>query len=247
MIFYKRNHFLAFDDSLTAKQSVTKYKTEDNNAEGNKSVSKKKHDCHADGNPKENETNQTFQENTSTAIVRFYALGEEKVVGKKKIRAKSKKKVYFFAILSYNQPKGLCPQSFRLFRVRSKCLNIKEGYYMDGNLTTSIGDVYIDYDVIAKYAGSAAVECFGIVGMAAVSMKDGLARLLRKESLSKGVTVKVKENKITIDMHVIVSYGISIAAVTANLCENVKYRVEELSGLAVEKVNVYVEGVRVID
>ncbi|MDO4316693.1 MAG: Asp23/Gls24 family envelope stress response protein [Lachnospiraceae bacterium] len=118
---------------------------------------------------------------------------------------------------------------------------------MDGNLSTGIGEVYIDYDVIAKFAGSAAVECFGIVGMAAVSMKDGLAKLLRRESLSHGVNVRVKDNKITIDMHVIVSYGISIEAVCTNLCENVKYRVEELSGLAVEKVNVYVEGVRVID
>ncbi len=118
---------------------------------------------------------------------------------------------------------------------------------MDGNLSTSIGEVYIDYNVIAKFAGSAAVECFGIVGMSAVSMKDGLAKLLRRESLSHGVDVKVNNNKITIDMHVIVSYGISIEAVCTNLCENVKYRVEELSGLAVEKINVYVEGVRVID
>ena len=83
--------------------------------------------------------------------------------------------------------------------------------------------------------------------MAAVSMKDGLAKLLRKESLRHGVTVKLEENKITIDLHIIVSYGVSISAVCRNLCENVKYRVEEFSGLAVEKINVSVEGVRVID
>lgn len=118
---------------------------------------------------------------------------------------------------------------------------------MDGNLTTSIGEVYIDYDVIAKYAGSAAVECFGVVGMAAVSMKDGLAKILKKESLSRGVTVRVVENRITVDLHIIVSYGISIRAVCTNLCENVKYRVEEFAGLEVEKINIYVEGVRVID
>lgn len=118
---------------------------------------------------------------------------------------------------------------------------------MEGNLTTSIGEVYIDLDVIEKYAGSAAVECFGVVGMAAVSMKDGLAKLLRKESLSHGVNVSLNENKITIDLHIIVSYGISISAVAENLCDNVKYKIEEFAGLTVEKVNVYVEGVRVID
>ncbi len=118
---------------------------------------------------------------------------------------------------------------------------------MEGSLSTNIGEVYIDREVIMQYAGSAAMECFGVVGMAAVSMKDGLARLLKKDSLTHGVNIHVADNKIRVDLHVIVSYGISIKAVCINLCENVKYRVEELSGLVVDKVNVYVEGVRVID
>ncbi len=118
---------------------------------------------------------------------------------------------------------------------------------MDGNLTTSVGEVYIDLSVISKYAGSAAVECFGVIGMAAVSMKDGLAKLLRKESLSHGVKVKVHDNKLVIDLHIIVSYGVSMEAVCQNLCDSVKYRVQEFTGMPVELINVYVEGVRVID
>ncbi|MBQ6661099.1 MAG: Asp23/Gls24 family envelope stress response protein [Lachnospiraceae bacterium] len=118
---------------------------------------------------------------------------------------------------------------------------------MDGSLETKFGDVYIDLDVIAQYAGSAAIENFGVVGMSAVSMKDGLAKLLRRESLSHGVHVEVNDNKLSIDLHIIVSYGISVATVCQNLCETVKYRVEEFSGLTVEKINVYVDGVRVID
>ena len=70
---------------------------------------------------------------------------------------------------------------------------------MDGTIATVNGDVYVDLDVIAKYAGSAATECFGVVGMAAVSMKDGLSKLLRKDSLNHGVKVRVNENRITID------------------------------------------------
>ena len=97
-------------------------------------------------------------------------------------------------------------------------------------------------------AGTVAVECFGIVGMAAVNMKDGLVHLLRKESLTKGIHVSISdENHITIDFHIIVAYGVSISAVTDNLISNVKYRVEEFSGMPVDKINIYIEGVRVID
>ena len=57
---------------------------------------------------------------------------------------------------------------------------------MKGCMSTELGIITIDSEVIAKYAGSVAVECFGIVGMAAVSMKDGLVKLLKKESLTHG-------------------------------------------------------------
>ena len=118
---------------------------------------------------------------------------------------------------------------------------------MKGKLNSSLGDVYIDSSVIAKCAGTTAVECFGIVGMAAISMKDGLVKLLKKESLTHGINVEIKDNHILLDFHVIVAYGISISAVADNLIENVKYKVEEFTGMTVDKINIYVEGVRVID
>ncbi len=119
---------------------------------------------------------------------------------------------------------------------------------MKGSMTTDLGIITVDTEVIAKYAGTVAVECFGIVGMAAVSMKDGLVKLLKKESLTRGIQVVVSEdNKITLNFHVIVSYGVSISAVCENLISNVKYKVEAFTGMEVEKINIYVEGVRVID
>ncbi len=118
---------------------------------------------------------------------------------------------------------------------------------MKGHMSSQIGEIVVDNDVLAKYAGASAVECFGVVGMASVSMKDGIARLLKIESLSHGVSVQMEENKITIDLHIIVSYGVSISAVADNLISNVKYNVEEFSGLEVKKINIFVEGVRVID
>lgn len=118
---------------------------------------------------------------------------------------------------------------------------------MKGYINNKLGEIQVSPDVIAMYAGTTAVECFGIVGMAAVSMKDGLVKLLKRESLTHGINVNIQDNHITIDFHVIVAYGISISAVADNLIENVKYKVEEFTGMMVDKINIFVEGVRVID
>ena len=88
---------------------------------------------------------------------------------------------------------------------------------MKGHVNTKNGEISIENQVIAKYAGICALGCFGIVGMAMVN---------------------------TIDFHIIVSYGVSISTVASNLMESVKYRVEEFTSLEVERINIYVEGVK---
>lgn len=119
---------------------------------------------------------------------------------------------------------------------------------MKGSMSTDLGIITVNPEVIAKYAGFVAVECFGIVGMAAVNMKDGLVRLLKKDSLTHGIQVTISDNnEITLNFHVIVAYGVNILSVSDNLMSNVKYKVEEFTGMAVEKINIFVEGVRVID
>ena len=118
---------------------------------------------------------------------------------------------------------------------------------MKGLMNTQMGAVMIDPEVIARYAGSVAVECFGIVGMAMVNVKEGLVKLLKRDNLTRGVYVEINDNKITLSFHVIVSYGVSISAVSDNLISNVKYKVEEFTGMTIEKINIFVEGVRVID
>ncbi len=119
---------------------------------------------------------------------------------------------------------------------------------MTGQLDSALGTVSIDSEVVATYAGSVAVECFGIVGMAAVNVKDGLVKLLKKDYLHHGISVRIKDsNRIVLDFHVIVSYGVSISTVSDNLMSTVKYKVEEFTGMKVERINVFVEGVRVID
>ncbi len=118
---------------------------------------------------------------------------------------------------------------------------------MKGYIKTQAGNVSIDTEVIAQYAGSVAVECFGIVGMASVNVTDGIVKLLKKEKITHGISVTLKNNQLTLDFHVIVAYGVSIKTVCDNLISSVKYKVEEFTGLDIEKINIYVEGVRVID
>ena len=98
---------------------------------------------------------------------------------------------------------------------------------MKGHLNSDYGEILVDADVIATYTGSVAVGCFGIVGMAAYSMKDGLVHLLRRDSLKYGINVKMNNNKISLTIHCIVAYGVSILAVTENLIEAVQYKVEQ--------------------
>lgn len=118
---------------------------------------------------------------------------------------------------------------------------------MKSSVDTHLGNIQIDAEVIAQYAGSVATECFGIVGMANVNMKDGLVKLLKKDHLGKGIRVYARGNKLVLDFHIIAAYGVSILAVTENLMSDVKYKVETFTGLEVGKINVYVDGVRVID
>ena len=119
---------------------------------------------------------------------------------------------------------------------------------MKGRINNKLGEIQISSDVIAMYAGMTAVECFGIVGMAAVSMKDGLVKLLHRDSLKHGISVIItEENKIRLNFHVIVAYGINISTIADNLVSNVKYKVEAFTGMEIEKINIYVEGVRAID
>jgi len=119
---------------------------------------------------------------------------------------------------------------------------------MIGTKSTELGTITINKEVIGKYAGSVAVECFGIVGMAAVNPKDDFVRLLKRDNLAKGIRIETTvDRKLVLNFHVIVAYGVNILSVTDTLMSNVKYKVEEFTGITVDQVNVFVEGIRVID
>ena len=116
---------------------------------------------------------------------------------------------------------------------------------MSAKLENDYGVITIENEVIARIAGYAAMDCYGIVGMAAKNVKDGIVQLFKKESLTKGIKLTVNENKISLDFHIIVEYGTNITAIADNIISTVKYKIEEFAGLEVENVNIFVEGVRV--
>lgn len=117
---------------------------------------------------------------------------------------------------------------------------------MSGRLENDNGTIIIPAEVIANMAGIAATQCYGVVGMASRNKADGLVNLLKKDALNKGIKVTVSEDQhLTIDLHIIVEYGVNISTICENIINNVKYYVETMTGFTVKKINVYVESIRV--
>ena len=85
------------------------------------------------------------------------------------------------------------------------------------------GSVNVSTSVYTDIAGTAASNCFGVKGMAARSVKDGVYHLLRKESMSKGVNVTLNEDdSISIDLHIMVDNGVNLSAVGASIISEVR-------------------------
>ena len=108
------------------------------------------------------------------------------------------------------------------------------------------GSVNISTSVYTDIAGTAATNCFGVKGMAALSLTDGVYHLLKLESLSKGVRVEFNDDgTISIDLHIMVDNGVNLAAVGASIISEVRYVVTKCTGTEVRAVNVYVDSMMV--
>ena len=116
---------------------------------------------------------------------------------------------------------------------------------MAGILANDKGNVYIDKEVVAKIASQAAMECYGLVGMASKNKSTGIVELLQGPNGSKGVKVDIAEETVSIELFVIIQYGTKISVVADNIIDRVKYYVENQTGLKVSKIDINVQGVRV--
>ena len=105
------------------------------------------------------------------------------------------------------------------------------------------GSIEITNEVFTVIAGDAATNCFGVRGMAYRNVKDGIVSLLRRENMSKGVRVTFEDDKVNIDVHIIVDHGVNITAICESIINEVRYNVERLTRVTVGSVNVNVDSV----
>ena len=108
------------------------------------------------------------------------------------------------------------------------------------------GSVQVSTNVYVDIAGTAASNCFGVKGMAARSVKDGVYHLLRVESMGKGVRVEFNDDgSVSIDLHIMVDHGVNLNAVGASIISEVRYVVTKCTGTQVRAVNVYIDSMMI--
>jgi uncharacterized alkaline shock family protein YloU len=116
---------------------------------------------------------------------------------------------------------------------------------MECKINNELGQITINEEVLLKVAGYATLECYGIVAMSSKRAKDGLVEWLGGENLTKGVDLRVTNEGIDIDLYIIVEYGVSIVEVCKIIRSQVCYKIENMTGAKVRRVNVSVEGIRI--
>jgi uncharacterized alkaline shock family protein YloU len=114
-------------------------------------------------------------------------------------------------------------------------------------MTTTIntfGSIYISLRSIASIAGQAALASYGVVGLAAKSFAESLSQVLVKDPIL-GVDVSFAASDLILDVFIIVEYGTRIKSVATSLAENIKYKIENTTGLTVNQVNIHIRGLRI--
>src|SRR6184192_1014372 len=110
--------------------------------------------------------------------------------------------------------------------------------------TEVAGELVLPNEVIAQIVGLSVLECYGVVGMAATSLSQGVARLLSRERLDQGVSVRRDRDGLAVDLYVVVEYGLNLAEVAANVRSRVQYQVEKLTQMPVHSLQIHIQGVK---
>lgn len=116
---------------------------------------------------------------------------------------------------------------------------------MAGIIVNDLGKITIADDVMANIAGLTAMDCYGVVGMSSLKGSDGLAGILKRDNIAKGIRIVSEGNSVNIELNVVIEYGTSISVVATNIVDAVKYAVENQTGITVDSVDVRVTGVNV--
>jgi uncharacterized alkaline shock family protein YloU len=109
-----------------------------------------------------------------------------------------------------------------------------------------LGEIVVNKEVIETIAGLAALDCYGLVGMVAKNIQEGLVNVLGRDSVRKGVQVTTAEDGIIVDLFCVIGYGVKISEVAANIMQNVTYALRQSAGIPVMAVHVNVRGIKVL-
>lgn len=107
------------------------------------------------------------------------------------------------------------------------------------------GDLHVANDVLADIVGNSAMQCYGVVGMAAPNAVDGIAKILPASRLRRGVSVKLVDDIVNVDLFVVIEYGTNISTVSQNLVDQVTFALTEYACVPIGDVKVHVQGVKV--
>ena len=114
--------------------------------------------------------------------------------------------------------------------------------------SNKIGNINITSEAIASLTGEIVSECYGVVGMASKHLlRDGIAVLLRKENYSKGVIVRQSKEGVELDLYLVICHGVRINEVAVEVQKKVKYELEKMFDINFSAINIYVQGIKVID
>jgi uncharacterized alkaline shock family protein YloU len=106
-----------------------------------------------------------------------------------------------------------------------------------------LGSIDISPTAVTTITSRAVNQCYGVVGMANKNLVNGIANMLSRDS-QRGIDVVIENGEITIDVYVIVEYGVRIRTVAESVQNTVQFHVEKALGLPVQAVNVYIQGLR---
>ena len=121
----------------------------------------------------------------------------------------------------------------------------KEGGNTMVKMENHLGTIDISRNFFVNLVGATATSCFGVAGMAVSDPTQGFLSKFRKDyESSKGVKIRTRNGKLVIDLHIIVTYGTNISAIVKSIIHKVSYTVEDITGIHVQNVNVFVDGMR---
>lgn len=113
--------------------------------------------------------------------------------------------------------------------------------------SNEFGDILVKDTVIANYVGIAVNETSGVVGTCALNIKDGIYKLLKKENITDGIHISIINNKVFVNVHIVVLYGIPIPNITDSLLNTINYFLRDYIGIRNFEITIFVEKVKITD